>query len=37
MNKLNLYHLDLKSQNLLYNGKNIRIIDFGEAGISTPT
>ena len=37
MNNLNLYHLDIKDTNLVYDKKNIRIIDFGEAGISTST
>ena len=34
MNKLNIYHFDLKSSNILYKDNNIKIIDFGEIGIS---
>ena len=34
MNKLNIYHFDLKSSNILYKDDNIKIIDFGEIGIS---
>lgn len=30
MNNLNLYHNDLKSENILYKNQNIKIIDFGE-------
>jgi hypothetical protein len=36
MNKLHLYHFDLKSSNLLYKNGLIRIIDYGAIGISTP-
>lgn len=33
MNKLNLIHMDLKDQNMLYLNKNIKIIDWGLAFI----
>ena len=36
MNQLNLYHFDIKADNLLYKDNNLHIIDFGEFGISTP-
>lgn len=36
MNRLNIYHLDVKADNMLYNKNLVRIIDFGEMGISTP-
>lgn len=35
MNKLNVYHLDLKADNILYKDSLLKIIDFGEIGIST--
>lgn len=34
MNRLKLYHFDIKSSNILYKDNNIKIIDFGEIGIS---
>lgn len=34
MNKLNIYHFDLKSSNILYKNNNLKIIDFGELAIS---
>lgn len=36
MNRLNIYHFDVKADNMLYNKNLVRIIDFGEMGISTP-
>ena len=35
MNKLKIYHFDIKSSNILYKDGKIKIIDFGEMGIST--
>ena len=35
MNKLNVYHFDLKADNVLYNNDLLKIIDFGEIGVST--
>ena len=35
MNNLNLYHFDIKADNILYKNNFVRIIDFGEMGIST--
>ena len=35
MNKLRVYHFDLKADNVLYKNKAIKIIDFGEIGISS--
>lgn len=35
MNKLNIYHFDIKSSNILYKNNKVKIIDFGEMGIST--
>jgi len=37
MNKLKIYHFDIKSSNILYNNNKVKIIDFGEMGISTNT
>ena len=34
MNKLKIFHFDIKSSNILYKNKNVKIIDFGEIGIS---
>lgn len=34
MNKLNIYHFDIKSNNILYKNDNFKIIDFGEFAIS---
>ena len=34
MNKLKIYHFDIKSSNILYKDGKIKIIDFGEMGIS---
>ena len=36
MNNFNVYHFDVKGDNMLYNDNLIRIIDFGELGISHP-
>ena len=36
MNRLDVYHFDIKADNMLYNKNLVRIIDFGEMGISTP-
>ena len=30
MNNLNLFHNDIKSENILYKNYNLKIIDFGE-------
>jgi hypothetical protein len=35
MNKLKIYHFDIKSSNILYKDGKIKIIDFGEMGVST--
>ena len=35
MNNLHIYHFDIKSSNILYKNNNIKLIDFGEIGIST--
>mgnify|MGYP003325205145 CR=1 FL=1 len=35
MNKLNIYHFDIKSSNILFKNSTIKLIDFGEIGIST--
>ena len=31
LHKKNIIHRDLKSENILYNGKTIKIIDFGSS------
>ena len=35
MNNLRLFHFDIKADNLLYKDNYIRVIDFGEIGLST--
>ncbi len=35
MNNQNIYHFDIKSMNILYKNNSVKIIDFGEIGIST--
>lgn len=34
MNKLNMFHLDIKSNNILFNKDGIKIIDYGEMALS---
>tara|TARA_B100001093_G_C26789619_1_gene998382 strand:+ start:552 stop:1763 length:1212 start_codon:yes stop_codon:yes gene_type:complete len=34
MNKLKIYHFDIKSLNILYKDNHLRLIDYGEVGIS---
>ena len=35
MNNKKIYHFDIKSMNILYKNNSVKIIDFGEIGIST--
>ena len=37
MNKFKIYHFDIKAGNVLYNAGKIRLIDFGEVGVSIPS
>jgi hypothetical protein len=37
MNKLNIYHFDLKANNILYKNNNLKIIDFGTVEVSNKT
>lgn len=37
MNKLNIYHFDLKANNILYKNNNLKIIDFGTVEVRDKT